>query len=163
MIGLNRRAQGTVSSELKAKLDFLSSRPLSHSSIVHELVKQHSRYPHLVLTAYKISGHPSSSRRQKSVDVFINIRILTSLQLWVWGTQFYTSRFTSKLHYIADLSVNDLVWIYVRKCPMINTVSRVNSKQKWIKRESWSQKRWKKLDGIEIANVFSSRQFLTRY
>jgi hypothetical protein len=37
-----------------------------------------------MLTAYKISGYPSSSGTKKAIDVFINIRILVYSDLGIW-------------------------------------------------------------------------------
>jgi len=44
-----------------------------------------------VLTAYKISGYPSSSGKKKAVEVLINIRILKFIQISVYGTYWKVS------------------------------------------------------------------------
>ena len=54
---------------------------LTPSPIVHELLKHQSRYHHHVLTAYKISGYPSSSGKKKAVDVLISIETVEKVQL----------------------------------------------------------------------------------
>jgi hypothetical protein len=59
---------------------------LTSLPIVHELLKHQPQYHHRVLTAYKISGYPSSSGKKKPIDVLINIRILKFVQISVCGT-----------------------------------------------------------------------------
>jgi len=44
-------------------------------------VKHQSRYHHRALTAYKISGYPSSSVKKKAVEVLVSIRILEFIQI----------------------------------------------------------------------------------
>ena len=49
--------------------------------IIHELLKHQPRYHHRVLTAYKISGYPSSSGKKKAAKVLINIETVEKVQI----------------------------------------------------------------------------------